>query len=74
MPEGPFRDRLEHHNRARFAYDLHRLFQSGIPLQGLKLVVATLDQTQNRKDFLWVQTRPSGEGTAFSFIEFEGTT
>ena len=69
-PKGPFRDRLEHYDRARFAYDLHRLLRSGIPPRGLRLVVATLDQTESPKDFLWVQTRTSGEGTAFSCIEF----
>jgi hypothetical protein len=69
-PEGPLRDRLKDYDRARFAFDLHRLLRSGIPTRGLRLVVATLDQTESPKDFLWVQTRPSGEGTAFSSIEF----
>jgi hypothetical protein len=59
----------QEYGRPQFAFDLHRLLRAS-PGQGtgIRLIVATFDQTRRKRDHLWVQTKESGEGTRFAYI------
>ena len=67
----PRREYFRGYSRAQFAYDLHRLKQKRPFDKELALGTATRAFTGNRRDFIWVPSDQSGNGTVYSHVFFK---
>ncbi len=67
----PRRDYYQGYSRAQFAYDLFRLKQRKFLDMELALGTATRAYTGNRRDFLWVPSDQSGNGTVYAHVLFK---
>lgn len=66
----PRREHFRGYSRAHFAYDLYRLRQRRLLDQELVLGTATRAYTGNRRDFIWVPSDQSGNGTVYAHVIF----
>lgn len=66
----PRREYFKSYGRTQFSYDLSRLIQREYGPYGLRLVVASREQTKKKEDNLWVPTDSRGNGTHFSAVSF----
>ena len=72
--QDPRRENYRGYSRADFSYDLFWVRQSNphtLAEKGLHLVVATIDDTKRRRDFLWVPDDENGKGTMYSRLQFK---
>ena len=67
----PRREHFRGYSRAHFAYDLYRLKQRRLLDRELVLGTATRAFTANRRDFIWVPTDQSGNGTVYAHVLFK---
>lgn len=67
----PKREHFKSYGRVQFSYDLFRTSKRTYNDYEFRLIVATREQTKDRKDFLWVPTNRHGEGGYFSALIFK---
>ncbi len=67
----PRREHFRGYSRAHFAYDLYRLSQRRLLDKELVLGTATRAYTGTRRDFIWVPSDLSGNGTVYAHVLFK---
>ena len=67
----PKKENFKGYGRVQFSYDLFRTSKRTYNDYEFRLIVATREQTKDKKDFLWVPTSRQGEGGYFSALSFK---
>lgn len=67
----PKREHFKSYSRVQFSYDLFRISKRVYGDYEFRLIVATREQTKDKKDFFWVPTNRHGEGGYFSALVFK---
>ena len=66
----PKKENFASYGRVKFSYDLARLKIKRFEEKGLRLVVASMEQTKKEETSLWVPNIPHGDGTHYAFVVF----
>ena len=66
----PKKENFASYGRVKFSYDLARLKIKRFGEKGLRLVVASMEQTKKEETSLWVPNIPHGDGTHYAFVVF----
>lgn len=67
----PKKENFKSYSRIQFSYDLFRTSKRTYGDYEFRLIVATREQTKDKKDFLWVPINKQGEGGYFSALTFK---
>lgn len=67
----PAKDKFREYSRIQFSYDLYCLRQTAGQASSLRLSVATFDATTDKAKSIWVPDNEQGDGTYYSYIDFE---
>ncbi|MEN3016259.1 MAG: hypothetical protein ABC585_00445 [Candidatus Methanosuratincola petrocarbonis] len=69
--DNPTKENFMGYGRVYFSYDLYRLKEREINGCRLKLRTATLLQSKNKSQYLWIPSNEKGDGEIFASIAFE---